>query len=179
MERLASHATTPRPTPRLGRSAHDSDSGGPGRHRGGCGIVREYEILAEEAVLAVRIDGVACPPWGVAGGQSGRPGRAVVNPGTAKERILEPLSDGNRLQRGDVFRLETGGGGGHGHPHDRPAAQVLADVLGGFVSHAAAVQYYGVVVSGFAVDEAATARLRATRTAVKAFHRNEYVDALD
>lgn len=25
-----------------------ADSGGPGRHRGGCGIVREYEILAEE-----------------------------------------------------------------------------------------------------------------------------------
>ena len=26
--------------------------------RGGCGIVREYEILAEEATMAIRIDGV-------------------------------------------------------------------------------------------------------------------------
>ena len=47
------------------------DSGGPGRYRGGCGIVREYEILADEAVLAVRIDGVKNPPWGIAGGMSG------------------------------------------------------------------------------------------------------------
>ena len=48
------------------------DSGGAGRCRGGCGIVREYEILAEEAVLAVRIDSVKNPPWGIAGGMSRR-----------------------------------------------------------------------------------------------------------
>ena len=58
----------------------------------------------------------------------------MVNPGTPQERVLAPLSDGNKLKRGDIFRLETGGGGGHGHPHDRPAEEVLADVLGGFVS---------------------------------------------
>ena len=46
------------------------DSGGAGRWRGGCGVVREYEILAEEALLAVRIDCVKNPPWGMAGGMS-------------------------------------------------------------------------------------------------------------
>ena len=70
----------------------------PGRCRGGCGIVREYEILAEEAVLAVRIDSVKNPPWGIAGGMAGGVGRAVVNPGTTDERVLAPLSDGNMLQ---------------------------------------------------------------------------------
>jgi hypothetical protein len=35
------------------------------------------------------------------------------------------------------------------------------------------------VVAGFEIDRSATAALRATRTPVKAFHRNEYVDALD
>jgi N-methylhydantoinase B len=126
----------------------------------------------------VRIDSVKYPPWGIAGGMSGGAGRAVLNPGTPQERVLAPLSDGNRLKRGDIFCLETGGGGGHGHPHDRPPAEVLADVLGGFVSREAAAKHYGVVVAGFDVDEAATAALRATRTPVKAFHRNEYVDAL-
>jgi N-methylhydantoinase B len=164
---------------RLRRYGIVEDSGGAGRYRGGCGIVREYEIMAEEAVLAVRIDSVTNPPWGIAGGMSGGVGRAVVNPGTPQERVLAPLSDGNKLKRGDIFLLETGGGGGHGHPHDRPAEDVLADVLGGFVSREAAAKHYGVVVTGHEVDQAATAALRATRTPVKAFHRNEYVDALD
>ena len=155
-----------------------SDSGGPGRHRGGCGIVREYEILADEAVLAVRIDGVSNPPWGIAGGMSGGAGRAVVNPGTERERVLRPLSDGNRLTRGDILRIETGGGGGHGHPFDRPPEAVLEDVLGGFVSMEAAAKHYGVVIAAEEVDAAATAALRRKRPPARAFHRNEYVDAL-
>jgi N-methylhydantoinase B len=155
-----------------------ADSGGAGRHRGGCGILREYEILAEEAVLAVRIDSVKNPPWGIAGGRSGGVGRVVLNPGTPRERIIEPLSDGTRLTRGDILRIETGGGGGYGHPFDRPAEAVLEDVRGGFVTAEAARQHYGVALSGGAVDIAATAALRAARTPTRAFHRNEYVDAL-
>jgi N-methylhydantoinase B len=154
------------------------DSGGAGRQRGGCGVVREYEILAEEAVMAIRIDCVTNPPWGIAGGMSGGPGRAVLNPGTPQERVLAPLSDGNTLKRGDILRIETGGGGGYGHPYDRAPDAVLQDVLGGFVSRDAAERLYGVAVDDFAVNEARTASLRATRYPAKAFHRNEYVDAL-
>ena len=154
------------------------DSGGPGKFRGGCGIVREYEVLAEAAVLAVRIDSVQHPPWGVAGGMSGGSGRAVVNPGTPRERALPPLSDGNALRRGDILRIETGGGGGQGDPFDRPPERVLEDVLGGFVSQEAAAQCYGVVVEGAAVDAAATASQRARRPATRGFHRHRYVDAL-
>jgi N-methylhydantoinase B len=159
---------------RLIRYGIHRDSGGPGRFRGGCGIVREYEILAEEAVLALRIDGVACPPWGAAGGQSGRPGRAVLNPGTARERVLAPLSDGNRVVRGDILLIETGGGGGHGHPFDRPLEAVVADVEGGFVSAEAAARDYGVAAG----DAAATEALRRNRPPAKAFHRGEYADVL-
>lgn len=154
------------------------DSGGAGRHRGGCGIVRDYEILAEEAVLALRIDGVENPPWGIGGGRAGGVGRAVVNAGTPEERVLPPLSDGNRLKRGDTLRIETGGGGGHGHPFDRPADAVLQDVLAGFVSVGAAARLYGVVIRDGALDEAATARARTDRPETRAFHRHEYVDAL-
>ena len=154
------------------------DSGGPGRYRGGCGIVREYEILAEEAVIGIRIDSVKNPPWGIAGGKSGGPGRAVVNPSTPQERKLPPLSDGHILTYGDILRIETGGGGGHGHPFDRPPEEVLEDVLGGFVSHEAAMSQYGVAIAGRAVNEAETARLRMIRPAARAFHRTEYVDVL-
>ncbi len=110
--------------------------------------MREYEILAEEALLAVRIDSVKNPPWGIAGGMGGGTGRAIVNPGTDEERVLAPLSDGNKLVRGDILRIETGGGGGYGHPFDRPADKVLEDVLGGYVSREAAERLYGVVLSG-------------------------------
>jgi N-methylhydantoinase B len=163
---------------RLRRYGIVKDSGGPGRFRGGCGIVREYEILADEAVLAIRIDGVKNPPWGIAGGMSGGSGRAIVNPGTAHERLLAPLSDGNLLKRGDTLRMETGGGGGHGHPFDRPAEAVLEDVLGGFVGEEAAARHYGVAIKGEVVDAAATEALRRMRTPTRAFHRNEYVDVL-
>ncbi len=164
---------------RLRRYGVHRDSGGPGRHRGGCGLVREYEVLAERAVLAMRIDSVANPPWGTAGGMGGGSGRAVVNPGTAQERTLAPLSDGNVLTRGDILLLETGGGGGHGHPFDRPADAVLGDVLDGFVSAEAALAQYGVVLAGDDVDRHATAARRADRPVSKAFHRTAYVDHLE
>ena len=163
---------------RLNTYAIHRDSGGPGRHRGGCGIVREYEILADHAVLAVRIDSVVVPPWGTDGGMSGGTGRAVVNPGRPDECLLRPLSDGNALKKGDVLRLETGGGGGHGHPYDRAPEQVLADVQDGFVSVEAAQRQYGVIIREGMLDTAATAIARATRPASRAFHRTEYVDAL-
>ncbi len=154
------------------------DSGGPGRYRGGCGIVREYEVMAEEAVLAVRIDSVTNPPWGVGGGMSGGVGRAVINPGQADERVLKPLSDGNVVRRGEILRIETGGGGGHGHPFDRPAGEVLRDVADGFVTAEAAATHYGVIIRDHAVDEAATLARRTGRPAARAFHRLEYVDAI-
>jgi N-methylhydantoinase B len=116
---------------RLRQYALHRDSGGPGLWRGGCGVVREVELLADEAVVALRQDNVLFPSAGVNGGQAGRPGRAVVNPGRPDERPLAAMSDGNVLRRGDVLRLETSGGGGWGNPLDRPVERVRRDVLGG------------------------------------------------
>ena len=149
------------------------DSGGAGRWRGGCGVVREFEVLADTAMLAVRIDSVVNPPWGVAGGLNGGSGRATIN-GVP----IAALSDGNMLKKGDVFRIETGGGGGGGHPFDRPAEDVLADVAGGFVSPDAAARDYGVVIRDGAIDADATAAGRATRPDAGLFHRREYRDAV-
>jgi N-methylhydantoinase B len=141
------------------------DSGGPGRWRGGCGVFREIEILADEALLSVRIDGVGNPPWGVAGGMSGRGGRAIVNPGRADEREIEALSDGTVLRRGDVFRIETVGGGGVGDPFDREPEKVRSDALGLFISPASARADYGVALTGddLSIDLEATNALRSSR----------------
>ena len=109
----------------------------------------------------------------------GGAGRIVVNPHLRNKRDLNPLSDGNNLIKGDILRIETGGGGGHGHPFDRPSDAVLTDVLGGYVSLEAAAQLYGVVIEGRAINENETTCLRTTRPNVKAFHRKEYLDVLD
>ena len=154
------------------------DSGGPGQFRGGCGIVREFEMLVDEATLGMRIDSVKNPPWGIFGGMSGGVGRVTINPGRPNERVIAPLSDGNPLKYGDIVRIETGGGGGYGHPFDRPTAAVLEDVLSGMVSVEAALDYYGVTIAGQGVDLDATEARRHHRTPVKAFHRQEYVDVL-
>ena len=158
------------------------DSGGAGQWRGGCGVVREIQLLAEEATFSIRIDGAEKPPWGVHGGHNGGPGRAVVNPGTPQERELDPFSDGNVVKRGEILRLETGGGGGWGHPFDRNPERVLKDVLGGYVSRDSAERDYGVILDadGEAVDTAATKARRTDRPTVGGmFHRYGYRDILE
>ena len=165
---------------RVVRYAINPDTGGPGRWRGGCGLIRELEVLAPEAMVSMRIDSVAFPPWGVAGGQAAGSGRCVINPGQGDERVLEPLSDGNMVKRGDMVRIETGGGGGWGHPFDREPERVVQDVRNGFVSRASAEAQYGVVLTGdgAAFDAAATAGRRAGRPEAKLFHRHSYCDVL-
>ncbi len=165
---------------RLRRYAINPDSGGPGRWRGGCGVIRELEVLAAEAMLSIRIDSVDNPPWGVAGGRSGRGGCCILNPGRETERHLPPLGDGILLHRGDVLRIETGGGGGWGHPFDREPERVLADIRGGFVTAERARADYGVALGadGCSIDAAETARLRHQRGDAKLFHRGAYFEAL-
>jgi N-methylhydantoinase B len=163
------------------RYAINPDTGGPGRWRGGCGLIREVEVLAPEAMISMRIDTVENPPWGVAGGHAAGSGRCVVNPGRPDERVLKPLSDGNMVKRGDVVRIETGGGGGFGHPFDREPELVLADVRGGFVGRASAEANYGVALTsdGRVIDIAHTEALRARRPEAKLFHRHGYQEVLD
>lgn len=156
------------------------DSGGPGRHRGGCGIYRDIRIIADEAVLGLRMDNVRYPAWGVAGGMSGGSGYVLVNPGTPGERKLRPMSEDNALKKGDLLRIVTAGGGGWGSPLERAAEQVQLDVQDGFVSIESARRDYGVVLgdAGETLDEAATRALRASMPKPAGlFHRGKYFDA--
>jgi N-methylhydantoinase B len=92
------------------------------------------------------------------------------------------MADGTLLKRGDVFRMETGGGGGWGHPFDRDPETVRSDVLGGFVSLKVALKEYGVVLEGknCTVNTTATEKLRQqNRPKHKMFHRHGYHSTLD
>ena len=150
------------------------DSGGPGRWRGGTGVIRDFKFLAPEGSALVRMDNVKFPPWGMNGGQGGRPGRVILNAGTDKEEILPTISDSITLKQGDVLRFETGGGGGWGNPFDREPERVQKDVSNGMVSLRGAEEDYGVVLNPdtLVINEEATKVLRAdSRPHFEMFHR--------
>ena len=51
----------------LRRRALRQDSGGPGRFRGGLGVVQDVELLAP-AMFQTQTERTLCPPWGLLGG---------------------------------------------------------------------------------------------------------------
>jgi N-methylhydantoinase B len=137
------------------------DTGGAGRHRGGCGVTRAYRLL-EPAYLSLWFERSVTPAWGIDGGKAGAgPDCRVSGPdgewsGLKVNRL--PLPPGT------VVRVQTGGGGGCGDPFERDPAAVARDVRSGLVSVEAARDAYGAVVSGdFRVDTDGTSRLRQAR----------------
>ena len=170
---------------RLERYAIAPDSGGPGQYRGGCGVIRDVRLLAEEGTFGLRVENNRFPAWGVAGGMGGGLSRVVLNPGTPGEREIRAFSDDNHWKRGDLVRIYTAGGGGWGDPLERDPDRVLDDVKDGFVSLESAFDHYGVLIDPAALEVDApgtTARrneARSTRGDTKLFHRFAYFDAAD
>jgi N-methylhydantoinase B len=89
-------------------------SGGRGLHTGGDGIVREIEVLAD-AQVTLLADRCSRGPYGLAGGESGAPGQAIIIRRDGSEEEL-PGKTSARLRSGDRVRVETPGGGGWGKP---------------------------------------------------------------
>jgi N-methylhydantoinase B len=137
------------------------DSGGPGRFRGGMSVRREYRLLEEEAVLQVRSDRRDFRPYGLYGGNPGRPSRNVLNPDTEARAL--PGKFIMTMKRDDVFRHDQPGPGGWGDPLERDPSHVLRDVRNELVGLASAREDYGVILdpANWTVDAAATAALRA------------------
>ena len=168
---------------RLERYAISTDSGGPGQYRGGCGVIRDVRLLADEGTFGLRVENSIFPTWGVAGGMGGGLSRVVLNPDTLDEREIRPFSDDNRWKAGDLVRVYTAGGGGWGDPLERDSAMVLDDYLDGFVSLDAARASYGVMIDPdtLNVDSDATLAqretIRAGRGDTGMFHRFNYFNA--
>ena len=93
-------------------------TGGPGRWRGGCGVVRAWQLLAEEATVSILTERTRVAPWGLAGGGPGGLARHLVRRSDGGEETLPPKHT-LRLRRGDVLAMHTPGGAGYGDPADR------------------------------------------------------------
>lgn len=143
------------------------DAAGPGQFRGGVPFAREYKMLETEGVLQVRSDRREFKPFGLYGGEPGRPSMNTMTR-DGKTEVL-PSKFCVTFKAGDVFRHELAAGGGWGDALLRDPALVLRDVINGFVSADNARAQYGVVIKGREVDVAATeterARLRTRRGA--------------
>jgi N-methylhydantoinase B len=95
-----------------------SGSGGRGKHRGGDGIVREYEFLtaADVTILSDRRERA---PYGLFGGKPGTRGKNSIlrgKRGKSVRIIAIPGKARFEVKAGDVLRIESPGGGGYGQP---------------------------------------------------------------
>jgi N-methylhydantoinase B len=154
---------------RIERYGFAPDTGGPGRFRGGLGVVREYRVLTEDVYFGVRSDKALHPPHGLFGGDAGAPAVNLLRTGS-QQRVLPPMPMlPITLSTGDLYRHVMAGGGGYGDPLDRDPGRVHTDLLDGKVSREHARAAYGVVFDEHAeIDMDATRALRAARGAVAA-----------
>ena len=87
-------------------------SGGAGRHRGGDGVVREFEFL-RQLELSLLTQRRTRRPYGVAGGSPGASGRnLLLRPGSPPQELAGTAQI--KVGVGDRLRVETPGGGGWG-----------------------------------------------------------------
>ena len=120
-----------------------TDSGGHGEFRGGVGVEREFELLAD-ASLSTWFERSKTPAWGLNGGGTATPPDIVIDPGGAGERHVLKCAN-VRLSKGAVIRTKTGGGGGFGEPRHRDREAVRADVESGVISEKTAREVYGLM----------------------------------
>jgi N-methylhydantoinase B len=144
------------------------DSCGPGKFRGGLGLVREYRLTGvDEAVLQVRSDRQKFRPYGLKGGTAGANAGNVLRDADGRRTAL-PGKFLRTLRRGECYRAELAGGGGWGDPFERTPEAVVQDVLDEKISRESAMRDYGVVVNDKdGLDMEATRRLRSARRAAE------------
>ncbi len=87
-------------------------SGGKGRHRGGDGVVRELQALAE-MTFSLIAERRRHRPRGAAGGEDGAAGLDLIDGRPVAGKLTGTLRPGQRL------RIETPGGGGFGDGTER------------------------------------------------------------
>lgn len=139
------------------------DSAGPGRYRGGAGVVYRVAI-DEEAEFAFRGEGQRTPSgYGVQGGGMGAAGSVEIE--FPDGRRWEPPQFGAGRLGPAQLTIESPAGGGWGDPKQRELTSVLQDVRDGITSRESAALIYGVVLSadGRSIDENATSELRSKR----------------
>ena len=154
---------------------------GAGRYRGGTG--GESALTVHDAPegkikgVALGVAGLRNSGQGIFGGYPGAPSLLMLKEGTKVDEViaaekapdqLDDIGGDGRLLpycefdigKNDVLYMRMSSGGGYGDPLDREPERVLIDIENGIVSQQEALEIYGVVVAGEALDAAGTEDLR-------------------
>lgn len=126
---------------RIARYGLIQDSGGAGRFRGGLSVRRDFEFPYADCMFTILSDGRKFAPWGLAGGRDGSCAKFVLDPdGEARDlpsKITLTIPTGGRVS------IRTPGGGGFGDPMTRDRSAIRDDLRNGYISAAAAREFYG------------------------------------
>ena len=130
-----------------------TDSGGPGRFRGGLGGERVFTVTVPEVTVSALLNRMKTKPWGVLGGREGavgglwvrRAGQESWRTFVEEFGTMSPSKfSGVTLREGDQVMILMPGGGGYGDPRERDRDRVRRDVAEGFISRASAAADYGL-----------------------------------
>ncbi len=109
------------------------DSGGRGRYRGGLGIVRTYETLADDVALTLWLERSEHAAWGLFGGHDGEPTHGILTIDGESETLLK--TPPRVLPKGSTLQVMTGGGGGYGDPSGRDPEAITDDLEDGYYTN--------------------------------------------
>ncbi len=118
------------------------DTGGAGKYRGGLGLRKDIELLAEEAIMTGLGDRHDTQPYGIFGGKAGARAETILNPDTHPQTLGS--KDVTSLRRGDIVSFRLAGAGGYGPPVERDLKAIKRDIADGYISVNAAARDYGV-----------------------------------
>jgi N-methylhydantoinase B len=115
------------------------DSGGPGKSRGGLGLLRQIRAEDHECHAFIHGSRRLSAPWGLFGGREGGKCRFVYSPGVAP-----PVRAQGFLGPGQSVTILTPGAGGYGDPRERDRVLVRRDLADGTISAEVAREIYGL-----------------------------------
>ena len=115
---------------RMTRYEFAPGTAGDGTFRGGCGLVRSFQLLDGRARASLLAERHRVAPSGAQGGRDGTPGRHLLRTADGEERVI-PAKTTIDLQPGDEVVVQTPGGGGYGDPARRDPAARERDRLDG------------------------------------------------
>lgn len=117
------------------------DSGGAGARRGGLGVVKEYEFLADDIRFTYRGERHFTAARGSAGGGAGAMSKATIYRADGRVDVIASKTL-TTVSRGDRLVVETAGGGGYGAPSSRPLEMLDADIANRKISSQAMQEIY-------------------------------------
>ena len=118
------------------------NSGGAGKYRGGLGIRRIIRPIAHKCEFSGVGERFKHSPWGVFGGQPGKPGKFYLKHKNGKITNLSSKSSSIYTNENDAIVMETPGAGGYGNPKKRSKNNILKDKISGKFSNSFLKKYY-------------------------------------